>query len=424
MKLSKIIKKMQTPFIVLLVVFVIFLLATNNIPQVQFAGRNDMECSYDYNHRWVCVLQNAPTTFTTQDLENGISFNLALGTNLDKGILQPILALDDPTAKTFLSKYYALGYNNYPNYYFCADSSGADYSSSIIKAPLTTYCIYKTVNGVSTCVPSLDSGVPKKCKSPYYYKVNLPLIFKENYNNSLMVIDTDYGKFYGLCNNDNCFVKFKDITNQTIGSKDKLNEKIYVYLKKGGYSEESACVENGLQKCIGDELYICKGSEQSFISQGKVDGKCGYSIPKVTINEIATNISSVNRVGDTMLLAIVVETGQIAQELRDQGIIINTATYNLTDHRFELRSDGLWYDIGDARYAPTSGTIAPDYVQKKYALSEVKTSSGSFKDYVPSKYDVNKLILFVIIILGAIGIAILSINLGFKRFLKKMFEGK
>jgi len=83
----------------------------------------------------------------------------------------------------------------------------------------------------------------------------------------------------------------------------------------------------------------------------------------------------VNRVGDTMTMAVDIDSGKMAQEIRDTGTTINTSTHNLKDHKYILKEDG-WYDVGEVNNEnkyPATGSLAPDYVQKKYSLKQTES---------------------------------------------------
>lgn len=80
-----------------------------------------------------------------------------------------------------------------------------------------------------------------------------------------------------------------------------------------------------------------------------------------------------NKIGDTMTLAIDKTSGRMAQEIRDSGVKINTATHKLEDRKYVLDKDGKWYDYGvvnnENKY-PNRGSVALDYVQKKYPMTQ------------------------------------------------------
>lgn len=55
-------------------------------------------------------------------------------------------------------------------------------------------------------------------------------------------------------------------------------ESMTMTLKEGGYSEtENLCVENGLERCEGQEVLTC--NNMNWENKGKIDGKCGYINP-------------------------------------------------------------------------------------------------------------------------------------------------
>ena len=116
---------------------------------------------------------------------------------------------------------------------------------------------------------------------------------------------------------------------------------------------------------------------------GEKAGSSGVSFLPIKSSVTVDNTSgSKNRIGDTMLLAVDKDTGEIGQEMRDRGLVVNTATRNLEDHRFVLRADG-WYDLGARNNAGIygQGTFASKWVQDNYAPRLYSGQASSAKPF-------------------------------------------
>jgi len=85
-------------------------------------------------------------------------------------------------------------------------------------------------------------------------------------------------------------------------------------------------------------------------------------------------LDQMNREGSSMLMAVDKKTGLTGQELRDRGLVVNTNTFSLTDHKFVFRN-GLWVDT-------TTGQIASDYVQR-YGNAKTPSTSESSSAFNP-----------------------------------------
>ena len=199
-----------------------------------------------------------------------------------------------------------------------------------------------------TRTPSNPDGyypsVPTQCAacSGSYYEYALGtfggLTEAQAFPNQLMVItglaNTANGNIqnipftmYGFCNAGTCVVNkpanFTDGQGLASGTSWEFVPSSWnLYIKYGGYDPSNTCVQDGLTKCVGQNLYTC--SSFSYVNSGLISGQCGYNIPSNPTGTSSTQ-TQVNNLTQT------VQDAQNAPITQQQSSLINSLTKDSTN---------------------------------------------------------------------------------------------
>jgi len=256
-------------------------ISTGGLLKSIFPGLNQLELNcYSFDDETLdCVIDGIGSISGINELEQeempmsiknyrGLTYN-------NFGVYLPLMETI-PTYQEFSSINPYCGSNNEKNWFVISDTTQNEGLSEIWGELGVT-----VVSGSQTCAGyEYGSSI---------YELNAFSILDKYFQNQLIVMSGTYTvgsqdnpsdsgtfKIAGTCQmkNGNCIFTESNILT---GFTDPLwfyPSQTRVNLKIGGFESDDVCIEDGIERCDGENYLVCENS--FFVNKGKVDGKCGY----------------------------------------------------------------------------------------------------------------------------------------------------